>query len=316
MAYNHLTEVERYHIQWYLANDFSLRKIAIALERNVSTISREIARCKAAGFVCYFADYKNKIEKVSKREAYKLKGKLLKTVKFLLKKKFSPEQISGRLAVKKGIKISHTAIYNWIYHKAEDKEIYKKELRFVSRNRQKNKRGKVHIPFRVGIEQREDKAKLTQQIGNLECDTILGKGNKSAVLTMVDMLSKFVFIRKVDGIKAKSTEEAIISCLKDKKKYIRTLTMDNGREFCNHKRFGEVLGAKTYFTNPHSPWEKGLIENCNLLIRQYFPKGTDFNSVTDEELKFVQDELNNRPRKSLGWRTPKEVFQQHLKCCT
>lgn len=316
MAYNHLTEVERYHIQWYLANDFSLRKIAIALERNVSTISREIARCKAAGFVCYFADYKNKIEKVSKREAYKLKGKLLKTVKFLLKKKFSPEQISGRLAVKKGIKISHTAIYNWIYHKAEDKEIYKKELRFVSRNRQKNKRGKVHIPFRVGIEQREDKAKLTQQIGNLECDTILGKGNKSAVLTMVDMLSKFVFVCQVNGIKAKSTEEAVIDCLKGVKNHIRTLTMDNGREFCNHLVFGKVLGAKTYFTNPHSPWEKGLIENTNLLIRQYFPKGTDFNLISDDELKSVQDELNNRPRKSLGWRTPKEVFQQHLKCCT
>ena len=316
MAYNHLTEVERYHIQWYLANDFSLRKIAIALERNVSTISREIARCKAAGFVCYFADYKNKIEKVSKREAYKLKGKLLKTVKFLLKKKFSPEQISGWLWVKKGIKISHTAIYNWIYHKAEDKEIYKKELRFVSRNRQKNKRGKVHIPFRVGIEQREDKAKLTQQIGNLECDTILGKGNKSAVLTMVDMLSKFVFVCQVNGIKAKSTEEAVIDCLKGVKNHIRTLTMDNGREFCNHLVFGKVLGAKTYFTNPHSPWEKGLIENTNLLIRQYFPKGTDFNLISDDELKSVQDELNNRPRKSLGWRTPKEVFQQHLKCCT
>ena len=297
MAYNHLTEVERYHIQWYLANDFSLRKIAIALERNVSTISREIARCKAAGFVCYFADYKNKIEKVSKREAYKLKGKLLKTVKFLLKKKFSPEQISGRLAVKKGIKISHTAIYNWIYHKAEDKEIYKKELRFVSRNRQKNKRGKVHIPFRVGIEQREDKAKLTQQIGNLECDTILGKGNKSAVLTMVDMLSKFVFVCQVNGIKAKSTEEAVIDCLKGVKNHIRTLTMDNGREFCNHLVFGKVLGAKTYFTNPHSPWEKGLIENTNLLIRQYFPKRTDFNLISDDELKSVQDELNNRPRK-------------------
>ena len=316
MAYNHLTEVERYHIQWYLANDFSLRKIAIALERNVSTISREIARCKAAGFVCYFADYKNKIEKVSKREAYKLKGKLLKTVKFLLKKKFSPEQISGRLAVKKGIKISHTAIYNWIYHKAEDKEIYKKELRFVSRNRQKNKRGKVHIPFRVGIEQREDKAKLTQQIGNLECDTILGKGNKSAVLTMVDMLSKFVFVCQVNGIKAKSTEEAVIDCLKGVKNHIRTLTMDNGREFCNHLVFGKVLGAKTYFTNPHSPWEKGLIENTNLLIRQYFPKGTDFNLISDDELKSVQDKLNNRPRKSLGWQTPKEVFFKHLKCCT
>ena len=316
MPYNHLTEEERYHIRWYLDNGFTLRQIATLLGRSVSTISREIKRCLSLGFATYIADYKDKIEKVSKRKAYKLKGNLLKEVKYLLKKKFSPEQISGWLWVKKGIKISHTAIYNWIYHKAEDKNIYKKELRIVSRNRQKNKRGKVHIPERVGIELREDKAKLTQQIGNLECDTILGKGNKSAVLTMVDMLSKFVFIHRVDGIKAKSTEEAIISCLKDKKKYIRTLTMDNGREFCNHKRFGEVLGAKTYFTNPHSPWEKGLIENTNLLIRQYLPKGTDFNSISDDELKSVQDELNNRPRKSLGWRTPKEVFQQHLKCCT
>ena len=255
MAYNHLTKLEKYHIQWYLDNKYTLRKIAIALGRNVSTISREIARCQAAGFECYIADYKDKIEKVCTKKAYKLKGKLLKTVKFLLKKKFSPEQISGWLWVKKGIKISHQAIYNWIYHKAEDKAIYKKELRFVPQKRHKNKRGKMHIPERVGIEQRENKAKLTQQIGNFECDTILGKCNKSAVLTMVDMLSKFVFIRKVDGIKAKSTEEAIISCFKGMKKHIRTLTMDNGREFCNHKAFGEVLGAKTYFTNPHSPWE-------------------------------------------------------------
>ncbi|MBP5789672.1 MAG: helix-turn-helix domain-containing protein [Neisseriaceae bacterium] len=126
MAYNHLTEVERYHIQWYLANDFSLRKIAIALERNVSTISREIARCKAAGFVCYFADYKNKIEKISKREAYKLKGKLLKTVKFLLKKKFSPEQISGWLWVKKGIKISHTAIKTYFITKPKTRKFIRK----------------------------------------------------------------------------------------------------------------------------------------------------------------------------------------------
>ena len=165
MAYKHLTEVEKYHIRWYLDNGFTLRQIAAALGRSVSTISREIKRCLSFGFATYVSDYKDKIIQVSNREAYKLKGNLLKTVKYLLKKKFSPEQISGGQWVKKWIKISHMAIYNWIYHKSEDKEIYKKELRIVSRNRQKNKRGKVHIPERVGIEQREDKAKLTQQIG-------------------------------------------------------------------------------------------------------------------------------------------------------
>ena len=111
MAYNHLTNLEKYHIQWYLNNDFTLRKIAIALKRNVSTISREIARCKAAGFSVYVADYANKIEKISNRKAYKLKGKLLRTVKFLLKQKFSPEQVSGRLWLKKGIKS--------LYHKKQ-----------------------------------------------------------------------------------------------------------------------------------------------------------------------------------------------------
>lgn len=122
MTYHHLTEEEKYHIRWYLDNNFTLRKIAAELGRSVSTVSREIARCKAAGFEFYVADYERRIEKVIKREAYKLKGKLLRTVKFLLKKKFSPEQISGWLWVKKGIKISHTAIYNWIYHKAVTKK--------------------------------------------------------------------------------------------------------------------------------------------------------------------------------------------------
>ncbi|MBR6027111.1 MAG: IS30 family transposase [Neisseriaceae bacterium] len=110
MPYNHLTEEGKYHIRWYLDNGFTLRQIAAVLGRSVSTISREIKRCLSFGFAAYIADYKDKIEKVSKRKAYKLKGNLLKTVKYLLKKKFSPEQISGWLLVKKGIKISHMAI--------------------------------------------------------------------------------------------------------------------------------------------------------------------------------------------------------------
>ena len=117
MAYHHLTEIERYHIQWYLENNFSLRKIALALGRNVSTISREIAHCLAAGFKCYIADYQSKIEAVINRKTYKLKGNLLKTVKYLLKKKFSPEQISAYLFSRKGIKISHTAIKTYFITK-------------------------------------------------------------------------------------------------------------------------------------------------------------------------------------------------------
>ena len=199
--------------------------------------------------------------------------------------------------LKKGIKISHQAIYNWIYHKAENKAEYIQPLRIKSKHKHRNKSGKVHIPNLKTIDEREDKSVLIQQFGNLELDTMLGKCNKSAILTMVDMFSKYVFIVKIDGTKAKSTEEAVIRTLKHMKNHIRTLTMDNGREFCNHTQFGNALDAKTYFTHPHSSWEKGLIENTNGLIRQYFPKGTDFNLISDEELKSVQDKLNNRPRK-------------------
>lgn len=326
MTYTHLTDREKFYIEWqYTA--MSMRQIALALERSASTISREIARCLNAGFDSYIANYKEKINKLIKktkkiisRGNYKLKGKLLKEVKYLLKKKLSPEQISGRLFLEKGIKISHQAIYDWIdrYEKEneENKNEFTRELRIKSKHKQRNKSEKVHIKDLITIDKREEKSVLMQTFGNLELDTILGKGNKSAILTMVDMMSKYVFIVRVDGTKAKSTEEAVIRTLKHIKQHIKTLTMDNGREFCNHMFFGKALDAKTFFTHPHSPWEKGLIENTNGLIRQYFPKGTDFNQISDEELLFVQNELNNRPRKSLGWLTPQEVFTQQIKCCT
>ena len=269
MTYTHLTDRERYYIEWQYGK-LSLRKIAKALERHVSTISREIERCFNSGFDTYLADYKEKSGKIIKktkqavtRGASKLKGKLLKTVKYYLKKKWSPEQISGRLFLEKGIRISHQAIYNWIEkeekkrekNKEENKNEFTQELRIKSLHKHRNKNEKVRIKDLITIDKREEKSVLIQTIGNLELDTILGKGNKSAILTMVDMMSKYVFIVRVDGTKAKSTEEAVINTLKYIKNHIKTLTMDNGREFCNHMIFGKALNAKTYFTHPHSPWE-------------------------------------------------------------
>ena len=254
MDYRQLAQSERYFIEWYFGK-WSMRQIATELNRAVSTISREIKRCLSFGFTTYLADYKERINQVRERGCYKLKGKLLRMVKYLLKQKLSPEQISGHLLLKKGIKISHQAIYNWIYNKAENKAEYIQPLRIKSKHKHRNKSGKVHIPNLKTIDEREDKSVLIQQFGNLELDTMLGKCNKSAILTMVDMFSKYVFIVKIDGTKAKSTEEAVIRTLKHMKNHIRTLTMNNGREFCNHTQFGNALDAKTYFTHPHSSWE-------------------------------------------------------------
>ena len=283
MDYTHLADRERYYIEWQYGK-LSLRKIAKALERHVSTISREIARCFDAGFDTYLADYKKKINKIIKktkkvtsRGNSKIKGKLLKTLKYYLKKKWSPEQISGYLFLEKGIKISHQAIYNWIERyekeKEENKNEFTQELRIKSKHKQRNKSQKVHIKDLITIDKREEKSVLMQTFGNLELDTILGKGNKSAILTMVDMMSKYVFIVRVDGTKAKSTEEAIIRTLQHIKNHIKTLTMDNGREFCNHMFFGKALEAKTFFTHPRSPWE---------------------NKVYFDEVKIFIDKVNKR----------------------
>ncbi|EOB49631.1 integrase core domain protein, partial [Neisseria meningitidis 2000080] len=146
------------------------------------------------------------------------------------------------------------------------------------------------------------------RIGDWEADTIVGKGQKSALLTLVERVTRYTIICKLDSLKAEDTARAAVRALKAHKDRVHTITMDNGKEFYQHTKITKALKAETYFCRPYHSWEKGLNENTNGLIRQYFPKQTDFRNISDREIRRVQDELNHRPRKTLGYETPSVLF--------
>ena len=170
------------------------------------------------------------------------------------------------------------------------------------------------MPDRVGIENRPAIVDQKTRIGDWEADTIVGKNQKSALLTLVERTTRYTIICKLKNLKAEDTARAAIRVLKAYKARVHTITMDNGKEFYQHTKIAKALKAKTYFCRPYHSWEKGLNENTNGLIRQYFPKQTDFRNISDREIRRVQDELNHRPRKTLGYETPSVLFLERVHC--
>ena len=160
----------------------------------------------------------------------------------------------------------------------------------------------------MDIDDRPPVVDRRNRIGDWEGDTIMGKGRKSALLTMVERKTLYTVIVRLTGKRADLLAEAAIANMKSLKSKVKTITFDNGLEFAEHERIAEELEADVYFDHPYASWERGINENTNGLIRQYFPKGTDFNQVTDEQVKFVMARLNNRPRKTRGGRSPSELF--------
>jgi len=168
--------------------------------------------------------------------------------------------------------------------------------------------GKGPIKNRRFIDERPAIVNEKNRIGDWEVDTIIGKNHRHAIVTMVERVSKLTILKKVTVKSAEMVSSAMISSLKPLMDFILTITGDNGSEFAYHEKISEALGADFYFAHPYSSWERGLNENTNGLIRQYLKKGSDFNDVTDEVLEKIMGRLNNRPRKTLGYATPNQVF--------
>jgi IS30 family transposase len=164
------------------------------------------------------------------------------------------------------------------------------------------------IKDRTSISNRPDVVNDAMRIGDIEIDTIVGANQKGAITTAVDRGSKLVRISIPTSKKADVVASETIRILEEFKERIHTITSDNGLEFANHKDISTTLGCDYYFCHPYSSWERGLNEYTNGLIRQYIPKGTSFENITPEYIKMIENKLNNRPRKSLNWRTPNEVF--------
>lgn len=169
-----------------------------------------------------------------------------------------------------------------------------------------DRRGK--IKNRVDIDERPAIVEQRGRIGDWEGDTIMGKGRQSALLTMVERKTLYTVIIRLTGKHADLLAQAAISGMNPFKDRVKTITFDNGLEFSGHEKIASALEADIYFAHPYASWERGINENTNGLIRQYFPKGTDFNTVSDEEIQHVMDRLNNRPRKTRGCRSPNELF--------
>lgn len=316
-GYHHVTRDIRSQIYALKATGMSLRTIATIVERNVSTISREIKR--NTGGKGY--RYKQANEKaVERREnASCTPKKLTPTLVAIIEEKimadWSPDQIAGRLK-KEGIaSISHETIYQYIgKNKRAGGSLYK-QLRHKGKKYNKRSSGKAGrgcIPNRVDITERPQIVEQKTRIGDWEGDTVISAVSKTAILTVVDRHSKFTRIKKLGRKTAENVRIAMNNVMNSLPYPVLTVTYDNGMEFAAHQDIAADLKAHCYFATPYHSWERGLNEHTNGLIRQYLPKSVDFKDVTDDEIQAIEDRLNNRPRKILGYKTPMEIMMMHL----
>jgi len=314
-----LTPTERDRLALWKSRGKSLRWIAQKLERHVSTISRELKRNRWGNhYVAIHAQ-----SQASKRKSKAGKREPLKdsqTYTYVLEKLrwgWSPEQIAGRLEFEQSHKvISHEAIYQFIYaEENSDKKLWEKLPRKQKRRRKKygRKSQRGHIPDRVSIHERPAEVETRQIIGHWEGDSVEGKAHRSGVHTQVERKTRVTLLAKLNNLSSEETlraQKQVFSWLPKQLK--KSTTNDNGKEFYFHKGFE----LPVYFADPYSSFQRGTNENTNGLLRRYFPKGTDFTSVTQAELNDIAQELNNRPRKCLNYATPIEVFRVELrKCC-
>ena len=314
MNYKQLTYEERYTLMSLKKAGFSNAKTASLLNRSKSTVGRELKR--NFGVRWYSAkqahNYYLERRKIPKRpEKWNVQIEAI-VIEKLTNEKWSPEQISDHLKCA-GLGISHERIYQYIYkNRMLGGRLYKNLRRSGKKYKKRNVSGRTKIKNRVGIEERPHVVGLKERIGDWEGDTIVGKGHKSSLLTIVERKSKFLLVRKLMNNSSTELEEVMVNSFNLCKDLFKTLTVDNGSEFSRHERISQNLEGKIYFANPHSPWERGLNENTNGLIRQFFPKGTDFNKISVDEVLHVQHLINGRPRKTMGFRTPYQVLSGYI----
>ncbi len=307
---------ERYHIQALKSAGFKQVEISNKLNRDKATISRELNRNSSTQINSYSANAAHQVSVNRRMYASRVSNKkMYDDVKVLINKyigeQFSPEQTSAMLKIRNSIDISFVRIYQ---HIAADKSVggeLHTHLRFYHTGKRRAKYGtkyKGRIDGRVSISQRPKIVDKKIRVGDFEIDTIVGSNRKGAITTAVDRVTYLTKISIPTTKEAAAVEAELVRILSPIKERILTITSDNGFEFSNHKNISKSLECDYYFCHPYSSWERGLNEYTNGLIRQYIPKRTSFENITQEYIQMVEDKLNNRPRKALNWLTPNEAF--------
>ena len=319
--YRQLTDEDRIEIYAMKQAGKQQNKIAADLGVHPSTVSRELIRNTGlCGYRPKQAHQKALHRRLTARKAVKMTPETISHIESKLADEHSPEQISERMKIDPdwhGLTVSHERIYQHIWQdKAQGGTLYK-HLRIggtKQRRKRRNSRDmRGTIKNRVGIEERPEIVERKIRIGDWEGDTVVGKDHKGALVTLVDRKSKLTLIGKVNRYTADAVENTIVSLMELLPRRNYTLTVDNGKEFANHESVADALRIRVYFADPYSAWQRGLNENTNGLIRQYVPKGSEVRTLTDEQIQHIMDRLNNRPRKSLGFLTPSEVFYERKK---
>lgn len=305
-TFTHLNSNEREIIERMWPNS-TYAEIGQVLNRSPSTICREINRNQEKACVYRHKPATRRAEerlKIPRRPIMLKNGPLRTLVETHLEEEWSPEQIQGRLALNQGIFISKSTIYRHI----RGNENLEKHLRGATAKRTRDKK-RERIHGRVMISQRPEVVEERSRQGDWEGDTVRSAMNSSAcIATYVDRKSRFLLASKLPAYRAKDLNRLTLKLFKGM--LLHTITVDNGMEFGSFKVLEKRLGIPIYFSHPGCPWERGSNENCNGLLRRYFPKGTDFAGVSEEELQEIVDQLNDRPRKVLGYRTPREVYTE------
>jgi IS30 family transposase len=324
--YTHITDREREKIGLLLAKRINIPKIAEKLSRDPTTVRREVRRSRPffLGYSPLRAEKDAKKKQSVARRTKKLDHPpLWKIVKQKLSLRWSPEQIAHFLKVTypkdTRMQVSHESIYTYIYvlPRGELRKELILYLRQGSRGRQRRKRGtdeRGKIPNIVSIRERPKEVENRTVPGHWESDLIVGKEHKSAIGTLVERTTRATILVPLKAKDAETVRKAFARTVKKLPKEIfKSLTHDRGSEMSEHELFTKETEVQVYFADPYSPWQRGTNENTNGLIRQFFPKGTDFNLVSVRELKRVQRLLNERPRETLKWKTPKEAFTNLIK---
>ena len=314
----HITTSQRYTISCMLEQGKKQIEIAAIIGKHKSVVSREIKRNKDQRSGIYCDDLANR--KYAKRQKEKPKHirfteQIKNHVEHLIQNDYSPEQIAG-VSKKDNIPcVSIERIYQHIWtDKKKNGNLYehlrRKGRKYRKRGASKDSRGL--ILNRVSIDKRSSVVEKRSRFGDLEADLIIGKNHKQAIVTVNDRASGNLKMKKVKSKEAQVVAAAINDLLEDWIPYINTITSDNGKEFAHHQHIADTLQIDYFFAHPYHSWERGSNENLNGLIRQYFPKHTDFNLISDRDILTVQEKLNNRPRKRYKYETPIFVMNQLL----
>jgi len=319
MKYVQLTERERYLIVEHKSTGKSLRAIAKLLFRSVATISRELRRNACT------SDGRYRVEKAQSyaqarrsrcRRGARFDAASVAEVHRLVQSKWSPEQVSQRLRKVGRLRVGTTTIYRWVAKdKAQGGQSWLQTRQLSKRYRKgyrvADRRGRVS--GKRPLSERPPGARDRSEVGHIEGDTVMGKDGRHCLLTLVDRKTRRTRIVKLPARQAWEVNKALIREVRAGRLQMKSLTLDNGTEFHGFKQLEAKLGIKVYFAQPYHSWERGTNENTNGLIRQYLPKGMCFKEVTQQRCNEIERELNDRPRKVLGFSTPNEAYAEE--CC-